>query len=164
VAMTADPVYMANHVALFGSGPTICGMQPADLIALGQTMYFVLYVPNVPLNGLKALWFGHSRGNAKLGAVKQGEWFGESWDSGVRFESVGIHARASHVHCCASATGSLTVNGDVDGLLAAQAMGWDVQFIGNGPGPNEYYSGRYCAGRLLSDFTAAGKPLPPMPS
>ena len=157
--------YIANHDAIFG-GPFICGMDRAQLIATGQTMYFVLYQPAVPLAGLKALWFGHARGNAKVGPVATGEWFGESWDSGIHFESAGVpNARAAHVHCCASATGALTMNGDVDGLRAAAAMGWSVEFIGsNGPGPNDYLGGAYCAGRHLADFTNGGHPIPPMPS
>lgn len=157
--------YMANHAALFG-GVFLCGMPLAQLAALGQTMYFVLYQPAVPLAGLKALWFGHARGNAQVGPVATGEWFGESWDSGVHFETAGVpNARAAHVHCCASTTGALTMNGDVDGLRAAAAMGWQVEFIGsNGPGPTQYQGGAYCAGRLLSDFTNGHHPIPPMPS
>ncbi len=162
--MAADPVYAANHAALFG-GDFICGMMAEQLLTTGQTMYFVLFVPHAPLAGLKAMWFGHARGNAKTGAVKQGEWFGESADSGIRFETAGVPtARASHVHLCASATGALTMNGDVDGLRAAAAMGWQVEFIGsNGPGPSQYQGGAYTAGRLHADFTKAGKPIPPMP-
>jgi hypothetical protein len=36
----------------------------------------------------------------------------------------------------------------------------DVGFL---PGPTEYSSGRYTAGRLTTDFTAARRPIPPMP-
>ncbi len=164
-AAAADPAYMAAHAALFG-GAFLCGMDRAQLIATGQTMYFVLFVPHAPIAGLKAMWFGHARGNAKVGAVKQGEWFGESGDSGIRFETAGVpNARASHVHCCASTSGQLTMNGDTDGLRAAAAMGWKVEFIGsNGPGPQQYQGGQFCAGRLLSDFTTHGHPIPPMPS
>lgn len=157
--------YLGQHQAIFG-GPFRCSMTEADLVATGQTLYFVLFAPNAPLAGLKALWFGHARGNARLGPVKIGDWFGESWDSGIRFEAGGVpDARAAHVHCCASTTGQLTMNGDVDGLRAAAAMGWHVEFIGsNGPGPDQYYTGAYTAGRLRTDFTSGHHPIPPMPS
>jgi hypothetical protein len=167
--MAADPVYAANHYALFG-GAFICGMTAAQLVSTGQTMYFVVYQPDVPIStryGLfKIGWAGHARGSAKVGRVKKGEWYGESYDSGIRFETAGVpNARAAHVHACASASGTLTMNGDINGLAWCEAHGWQVEFIGsNGPGPQQYQGGAFCAGRLLTDFTTHGHPIPPIPS
>lgn len=132
-----------------------------------QIMNVVVFVPDAPLPSpggppLRALWFGHVRDDVRTGRVARGDLFALSGASGIQFEKVGIaKARAAHVHTCASATGALSPNGDVDGFVAAKAMGWDVVNVGTVPGPNEYLSGYFCAGRLLRDFQWAHKPIPP---
>jgi hypothetical protein len=163
-----DALYQMNHDALFG-GDFICGLSAVELRAIGQTMYFIVYQPDVPIQTsygpFKVGWGGHARSNAKVGRVVKGDKYGESWDSGIHFEPGVPEARAAHVHACASATGNLTMNGDISGLAWCEVHGWKVAFIGsNGPGPTQYQQGAYCAGRLRSDFTAAGKQPPPMPS
>lgn len=169
-----DEEYQATWHTLFDDQP--CMIREADILGVDgevhvlQTMYFLVYKPNSPIRTSRgtvvASWFGHVDGQQiKTGAVKKGEQFGRAWDSGIRFESGGVvNARAAHVHCCASATGNLTMNGDIDGLAAAEMMGWSVRHLGTGPGPNDYFLGKHTAGRHTSDFTAAGKPIPPMPS
>ncbi len=58
-------------------------------------------------------------------------------------------------------SGQLSPNGDVDGMIACELMGWEVQFIGDGPGPQQYQLPNvWTAGRRTSDFTAAGRPIP----
>ena len=146
------------------------GVPPAAAITpaagVGQTMHVAVFWPDQLLQtsggGLRAIWFGHVRGNVRTGRVRRGDQFAETGASGIQFERAGVStARAAHAHACASATGQLSPNGDVDGLLACEAMGWRVQFIGsNGPGPTQYQTGLYCAGRLLTDFHTAHKPLP----
>lgn len=131
-----------------------------------QTMYVAVYVPDAPiaLGGgapLRLLLFGHVRPDIRTGAVQRGDVFATVWDSGIHFEAQGIPARAAHVHCAASTTGQVSANGDVDGLLAAAALGWTVQWRGQGPGPNEYLSGQWAAGRLRVEFERAQRPLPP---
>jgi hypothetical protein len=133
-----------------------------------QTMYVAAYWPDEPLvvdgQRLRLLHFGHVHPTIRTGRVQAGDVFARVWDTGIRFEVVGIQARAAHVHCAASTSGQLSPNGDISGLLAIKALGWDVQFRGaQGPGPNEYYSGQWVAGRRRSDFQQAGRPIPPMP-
>ena len=75
-----------------------------------------------------------------------------------------MNTRAGHLHACAGAGTQLSPNGDLDGRLAVIAQGWQATDLSNMPGPQEYQSGRYCAGRLTSEFTQAGRPIPPMPT
>lgn len=139
-----------------------------DTVQPYQTMYVAVFVPDAPLvisgKTVRLLVYGHVRNDIRTGRVTRGEQFATVWDSGIRFEAVGVQARAAHVHCAASTTGQVSANGDVDGLLAATALGWTVEWRGQGPGPNEYMSGQWVAGRRRSDFERAGRSLPPVPS
>jgi hypothetical protein len=133
-------------------------------------MQVAVFIPDQPLPSsrgpLRALWFGHVAPDVKTGRVEKGDTFARSFDSGIRFENNGVPlARAAHDHTCASTTGQLSPNGDVDGLAAAEVMGWTpVIFLGNGgPGPSQYQAGAYTAGRLRSDFTNTGHQIPDMP-
>lgn len=159
-----NPAYARQHLALF-AGWT-CGV-PA-LYGL-QTMYVAVFWPDEPLTvdgqRIGHLHYGHVRSDVQAGPVDAGQQFATSWDSGVRFESMGVPtARAAHTHCCAGAGAQLSPNGDLDGRLAVAAQGWTTTDARTMPGPTDYASGRYCAGRLLSDFTRAGRELPPVPS
>jgi hypothetical protein len=165
-AMGAE--YHAQHVALFSEW--VCSLPLADLVALGQNMYIAVLVYDTPLSTpygvVRADWAGHVKGNVKGGRVAQGEQYAESFDSGIRFELAGVsNARAAHIHACASATGTLTPNGDLDGLAFAAVRGWaPITYLGEvGPGPTQYQQGGWTAGRRTADFTLAGKPLPPLP-
>ncbi len=168
-----DPEYAQHHQELFGAG-WVC-MAPASALTLtgdplygSQTMQVAVFWPDTPIrlsNGQQAhaFWFGHCKPDVPVGRVDVGGRICTSWDSGVRFENNGIQARAAHVHCCGSATGTLSMNGDVDGLLVAQALGWQVEWRGaGGPGPNDYMSGQWIAGKPRSQW--GGHPIPPVPS
>jgi hypothetical protein len=159
--------FVAHYKALFTGWN--CSVTPRDMLG-NQVMQVAVFVPDAPLNSsrgpIRAIWFGHVKPGVKTGRVAAGETFGYSYDSGIRFENNGVpNARASHVHACASATGQLSPNGDVDGLVAAELMGWTpITWVGsNGPGPQQYQSGAYCAGRPLADFRNSGHAVPPMP-
>ncbi len=151
--------YRANWDAL--SEGWVCQAQPQ------QAMHVAVFWPNAPLtiNGQRIghFHYGHVRQDIKAGPVRQGEVFAYSWDSGIRWEPR-LNTRAAHVHCCAGAGSVLSPNGDLDGRLAVLAQGWEATDVGTLPGPQDYESGRYVAGRLLTDFQRAGKPIPPMPA
>lgn len=157
-AMAAE--YRANWQAL--SEGWTCLADPL------QAMYVAVWWPSgaysVAGQRIGHLHYGHVHAAIKAGPIRQGEQFATVWDSGIRFEPGVPNARAAHVHCCAGAGAQLAPNGDLDGRLAVLAQGWEVTDIGFAPGPTDYQSGRYTAGRLTSDFTRAGKPIPPMPS
>jgi hypothetical protein len=169
----SDPDYTRRHEELFGQG-MLCMAPPPDPKFLGsplfgsQTMYFALFLPDTPIrlsNGqmAKALWFGHVKGDIAVGRVNAGDRICTSYDSGIRFENNGITARAAHIHLCGSASGTLSMNGDVDGLLVAQALGWQIEYRGaGGPGPDAYMSGGWIAGKPKSQWQ--GRTLPPVPS
>jgi hypothetical protein len=147
-----------------------CSITPRELLGTGQVMQVAVFIPDQPLPSsrgpLRALWFGHVAPDVKTGRVEKGDTFARSFDSGIRFENNGVPlARAAHIHACASTTGQLTPNGDVDGLACAEVMGWTpVTFLGNGgPGPSQYQGGAYTAGRHRSDFTNTGHQIPDMP-
>lgn len=167
-----DPEYARHHEELFGAGwvcmAPIADPRTATARLYGtQAMFVAVYWPDAAIrlaNGqmLKAAWFGHCRGDVAVGRVDTGGRICTSWDSGIRFENNGITARAAHVHCCGSATGTLSMNGDVDGLLVAQALGWQVEYRGaTGPGPNDYMAGNYVAGKPRSQW--GGHAIPPIP-
>jgi hypothetical protein len=169
-----NPQYAAQHQALFDGWTCKAPEQriawPGDNVATlfgAQTMYVAVFWPAAPLTieGQRVghLHYGHVRGDVRTGAIARGEQFATSWDSGIRFEPGVPHARAAHTHCCAGAGTTLSPNGDLPGRLAAVAQGWTVTDIGTIPGPQDYQGGRYTAGRLTSDFTSAGRPIPPMP-
>lgn len=167
----ADPEYARHHAELFGAGWVCIAPPPVRLggpLVGSQTMFVAVYWPDAPLplsNGqmLKAAWFGHCKGDIPAGRVDTGGRICTSYDSGIRFETNGITARAAHVHTCGSATGTLSMNGDVDGLLVAQALGWQVEYRGaGGPGPNDYMTGGFIAGKPRAQW--AGHPIPPVPS
>jgi hypothetical protein len=169
----ADPEYARRHDELFGKGmvcmaPPVPPLNARGQLVGSQVMYFALFLPTTPIrlsNGqqCKAMWFGHVRSDIAVGRVNAGDRICTSYDSGIRFENNGIQARAAHVHCCGSATGTLSMNGDVDGLLVAQALGWQVEWRGTGgPGPNDYMGGGWIAGKRQSQW--GGHPIPPVPS
>lgn len=167
--------YQQNHDDLWGDGWVCMAPPPTARVGSGsghliaaQVMYVPVYWPDSPIrlaNGqlLRAAWFGHSRQDAAVGRVDTGGRICTSWDSGVRFENNGIAARAAHVHVCGTVTGTLSPNGDVDGLLVAQALGWQMEWRGNGgPGPDQYMSGQWIAGKPRNQW--GGHAIPPVPS
>jgi hypothetical protein len=169
----ADPDYVRHYDELFRE-PWICMAPPpfhqaanAHLIG-SQAMFVAVYWPDAPIhlsNGqtLKAAWFGHCKGDIAVGRVNTGDRICTSYNSGINFEANGITARAAHVHTCGSATGVLSMNGDVDGLLVAQALGWQVEYRGaNGPGPDQYMAGGFVAGKPKSQWV--GHQIPPVPN
>lgn len=162
--MASIAQYYLDHAALFaGVGePDSCYYK-----AGAQVMYFALLTFDTPqrlANGqmCKAIWLGHVKGDIAVGHVNAGDGWCTIWNSGINFEANGIPALASHAHTCGTATGALTMNGDVDGNLVAQLLGWELRDGGHaGPGPNEYMTGGYRAGKPLSAW--GGHPLPPAP-
>jgi hypothetical protein len=161
VVRIAGAEYTANHEALF-KGWSCKSYDPL------QTMFVVVFWPEQPLtiNSQRVghLHYGHVNGDVMTGRVSAGVVFAHVWDSGIRFEPRIPNARAAHVHACAGAGSMLSPNGDLPGELAIVAQDWEATNVGTLPGPMEYQSGRYCAGRLLSDFQQAGRPIPPLPS
>jgi hypothetical protein len=130
-----------------------------------QLMFVCVYWPDDPavLGGLKASGYGHVRGDISVGRVNTGDRMCTVWDSGIRFENAGIVARASHCHLTGYRTTRLSPNGDVDGLYVAIAHGWNVEWRGEGgPGPEQYFTGQWIAGKLARQW--GGHPIPPMPS
>lgn len=163
VDAAASAQYDQNHADLFRGISTGSGCYA---YGLGQTMYFALLTFDTPQrlsNGqqVRAIWAGHVRGDIPAGRVAAGDRWATSWDSGVRFESAGLQVRASHVHTCGTVSGALTMNGEVDGFLVAELLGWQVQNVGTVPGPDAYLTGQYIAGKPKSAW--AGHPIPPMP-
>lgn len=159
-SVLADPAgYVANWHAL--SDGWTCRATPQ------QTMYVAVFYPSdyfeVGGQRIGHLHYGHVRGDIRTGPVRQGDVFAYVYDSGIRFEPQVPNARAAHVHCCAGAGTQLSPNGDLPGRLAVFAQGWQATDAGFMPGPSEYQSGAWCAGRRLSDFTRSGRPVPPMP-
>jgi hypothetical protein len=153
--------YVINWTALFEGW--IC--RTVDPL---QTMNVLVWYPSAPFTvgnqRVGHLHYAHVRSDIKTGPVKQGEAMGYSADSGIRFEPGNPVARAAHVHCCAGAGTNLSPNGDLPGVLAIIAQGWQATDIHSVPGPAQYQQPNlYCAGRLYSDFQKAGKPPPPMP-
>lgn len=148
-------------VCIAPPSPTPRGLQPMHVAVL----VYDTPIPT-PWGAVRADWAAHVRGDVRTGRVAAGEPYAVCWDSGIRFENSGVAAaRAAHIHACASATGTLTPNGDLDGRAFAYVRGWEpLAYLGEGgPGPGQYQQGRYTAGRLTSDFQRAGKPIPPMP-
>jgi len=148
-------------VCIAPPSPTPRGLQP---------MYVAVLVYDTPIQtpwgAVRTDWAGHVRADVKTGRVAKGETYAVCWNSGIDFEAAGIpNARASHIHACASTTGSLSPNGDMDGRAFAYVRGWEpMAYLGEGgPGPQDYQSGRWTAGRLTQDFHQAGKPIPPVP-
>lgn len=154
-----SPLYVENLFAL--SEGVVCAIPE-------QVMYVAVFWPNAPLvidgQRIGHLHYGHVHENIRVGTVAQGDEFAWAWDTGIRFEPGVPKARATHTHCCAGAGTTLSPNGDLPGVLAVKAQGWAATDIGTVPGPTDYMGGRYTAGRLTTDFTKAGKPIPPMPS
>lgn len=156
--------YILDHAALFADA-----LQPgACYYALGaQTMYFALLTFDTPQrlsNGqlVKCIWLGHVKGDIPVGRVAVGQRWATIGDSGIRFESDGIQARASHAHTAGSVSGALTMNGEVNGFLVAALLGWHVVDRGVGPGPNEYLTGLWIAGKTRAAWGT--HPVPPMPN
>jgi len=142
----------------------------AVCFAVGQQMIVAVWWPAAPYyvagTHVGHLHYGHVADSVRTGWVAGGDTFAYSWDSGIRFEPGNPTARAAHVHCCAGSGRLLSPNGDLPGELAIAAQGWaPVTDLRTVPGPLDYQvPNRYTAGRLLSDFTSAGEPLPEMPA
>jgi hypothetical protein len=171
--MLADPDYAQHAADLWGGGwicmaPAPDPTQPGAPLVGAQAMFVAVEWFDTPLrlaNGQWVVWFGigHCRNDIAVGRVSQGDRVCTSWDSGVRFENNGIQARAAHCHLIGGATTTLSMNGDLDAMLLAQALGWQVEYRGaTGPGPNDYLAGNYVAGKPRSQWV--GRALPPMPS
>lgn len=160
LAQQAAALQVAPWVELFTDW--VCWASPQ------QAMYVAVFWPSAPLTiegqRIGHLHYGHVRSDVRTGAVSKGQQFATVWDSGIRFEPGVPNARAAHTHCCAGAGTTLSPNGDLPGRLAAVAQDWKVTDVGFVPGPTEYQSGQFCAGRKLADFTQTGKPIPPMPA
>lgn len=157
--------YLRNHAALFAGA-----LRPGSCYYAGQlgtqTMFFALLSFDTPQRLrnsrlCKGIWIGHCRSDAAVGRVNAGDRFCTTWNSGINFEADGIVARASHAHTCGTISGALSMNGEVDGLLIAELLGWQVRDAGIGPGPNEYLAGQYRAGKPVSAWQ--NRPLPPPP-
>lgn len=153
--------YAQEHADLFRgiTGPGGCYFGT-------QIMYFALLTFDSPqrlANGqmCKAIWIGHCRSDIAVGRVKAGDRWCTTWCSGINFEANGIPALASHAHTCGTISGQLSMNGEVSGFLVAQLLGWQVRDQGTVPGPNDYATGQYRAGKPLSVW--GGRPLPPRP-
>jgi hypothetical protein len=170
--IAADPEYTRRYDELFGQGwvclaPLALSSAGGENVVGSQVMYVAVWWPDGGLrlpNGqlARACWFGHVRGDIPAGRVEAGGRIATSWNSGIDFERAGITARAAHVHVCGSATGTLSMNGDVAGMLVAAALGWAVEFRGaGGPGPQDYQSGQWIAGKPRSAW--AGHPIPSVP-
>jgi hypothetical protein len=132
-----------------------------------QNMFVSVFWPDTPLVArdgrlVHALWGGHCKSDIPVGRVDTGQRFLTSWDTGIRFERNGVTARAAHVHLCGSTTGALSPNGDIDGFLIAELLGLDVQDIGTVPGPDDYMTGQFIAGRHLTDWK--GHEIPAIPA
>lgn len=162
--------YQENYRALFDGWN--CKIDtalynPNTVNPLAQVMNVAVFVPDRPFNTskgiVKAIGFGHNRNGTVQGHMMKGTKFGESGASGIQFERAGVtYARAAHVHATAFISGQLSPNGDVDGAVVFEIMGWKGTNVGFVPGPTHYFTGNYCAGRLLSDFKTASKPVPRM--
>jgi hypothetical protein len=156
-----DDTYVINWTALFAEW--IC--RTVDPL---QTMLVAVFFPTTPMTiaGQRVghVHYAHVENTIKTGAVRQGEQFAASSDSGIRFEPGNPVARAAHVHCAAGAGTNLSPNGDLDGRLAIIAQGWAATDIHTVPGPAEYQRPNlWCAGRRYEDFQKAGKAPPPLP-
>lgn len=149
----------------------VCMAPPSTRPAGLQPMYVAVLVYDTPVSTpygtVRVDWAAHVRGTVQTGRVVKDEQYAESYDSGIRFENSGVpNARAAHIHACASATGTLSPNGDLDGLAFAAVRGWTpITYLGEGgPGPTQYQAGGWTAGRRTTDFTQGGHPFPPIPS
>jgi hypothetical protein len=134
-----------------------------DIVEPSQIMNVAVMRFVNPRPNMNHFHFGHVHPNIKTGRVPKDTKFATVWDTGIRWEPR-INARAAHVHICVGRTATLSPNGDVPGALALPVMGWNLHDMGIGPGPQEYESGQYVAGRRRQDFTSANKPLPPVPA
>jgi hypothetical protein len=123
------------------------------------------FVTSFTIDGviLNHIHLGHVYQDITVGRVPKNTQFGKSWDSGIRWEPR-IDARAAHVHTVASTIPTLSPNGNISGVYAARAMGWEVEYSALQVGPYQYELGTYCAGKLRTMFTGVGKPLPPVPA
>jgi hypothetical protein len=165
----AARLYYEQHAQLFAAigEPGACYFAGNGKVG-AQTMFFALLTFDTPQrlpNGViaKAIWLGHVRGDIATGHLVKGQRWCTLWNSGINFEAAGIPALASHAHTCGTATGQLTMNGDVDGYAVAEFLGWTLHNAGvSGPGPDHYMTGQYRAGKHVSLWT--GHALPPGPS
>lgn len=164
VLSTMGGEYQQQYKALFDGW--VCHIEPQEYAVLGvnplsQVMNVAVFMFDTPINGVRGIGLGHVRNGTLQGHMLKGTKFGESGASGIQFERAGITtARAAHVHATTFMSGQLSPNGDADGKIACEIMGWQLTDVGFVPGPTHYFSGNYCAGRLLSDFRNASKPVP----
>lgn len=118
---------------------------PMNLLAAGP-MIISVATPNVPvtINGYRAVrfWYGHVQDGFGLGRRLNGDMLFRCGTSGLE----SLPGEPGHVHCCASATGQLTPNGDLPGIIAAKWVGRNprVTWV---PGPQQYMTGRYYRGK-----------------
>lgn len=109
-------------------------------------MYICVFTPDQPVmvDGYRVVrfWFGHVQDGFATGKRKQGDLMFRCGNSGIAM----LPGEASHIHCCASATGSLTPNGDVPGSVAVRWLGFNPRVIWV-PGPAHYASGGYFRGK-----------------
>jgi hypothetical protein len=174
--LPADPVYARNHADLFRGW--VCIASPPYQTGVGagqQQMAVFVWWPDTPyvVAGVPLLWIGGAHvdpTSVRQGHVNTGDTMALTSNSGINFERAGYaEARAAHWHAICGRSRQLSPNGDVSGALAIQALGFPAPVLGPKPGPTQYEQrgadGKclYCAGRLRSDFLAAGKPIPPMP-
>jgi hypothetical protein len=157
--------YLSNHAALFADVLTPGACFYPGKLGTQQMMVALLKfdTPQRLSNGqvVKAIWNAHCHPNPTVGRIEKGQRWCTSWNSGINFEADNIPALASHCHLAGTVSGNLTLNGEVNGFLVAELLGWDIRDAGVGPGPNEYMSGQYRAGKHVSQWT--GHTLPPAP-
>jgi hypothetical protein len=116
-----------------------------DLIA-ASPMFIAVMTPTSPvvINGqrLVRFWFGHVQDGFATGPRKAGDRLAYCGNSGI----ASLPGEASHVHCCASTTGTLSPNGDAPGELAARWLGFNprVTYV---PGPQQYATGQWFRGK-----------------
>jgi hypothetical protein len=108
------------------------------------------------------LHYGHVRGDVRTGAIARGEQFATSWDRASVSSRRAARARRAYP--------LLRGGGDYAqpqwrpaGTARRRRAGLDRHRHRHDAGPQDYQGGRYTAGRLTSDFTSAGRPIPPMP-
>jgi hypothetical protein len=130
-------------------------------------MYVMVYWPDAPLQApdgtlVQGLGGGHVREEVAVGRVDTGDTLAITSDSGIRFERQGIVARAAHCHLIGGRTRTLSPNGDIDAFLLAPLLHWALRNVGTVPGPTDYLSGGFVAGKARQLWT--GRQLPAVPA
>jgi hypothetical protein len=120
---------------------------------LGTPMYTAIItfdqpVPTAAGAAIRVMWFTHVRQDVVFGHRDAGEVIAVCWDSGIEFENVGIVAEASHIHVGASSSGvDPSGTGDIPGLDAVRALGFEPHLVDRIPGPNDYFTGAWFRGK-----------------